>query len=140
MLLGLHHLARFAAIESWSGYFHPTDPTGTRSIDDRGWLSAHTFVPSLRRAFAVNPTFLGFYVGFGDGLFRPENVEFARELSRAGVPFTFRMYPGGHGQTLWTTQAPAWLALLLTHLTPPTACGGCQEAHHAGPSKRQAAD
>jgi enterochelin esterase-like enzyme len=120
MLLGLHHLARFAAIESWSGYFHPTDPTGTRSISSRPWLSAHAFVPSLRRAFRVHPTFLGFYVGAQDTLFRPENVRFARELSRAGVPFFFRIYPGGHSQTLWTNEAPTWLTMLLAQLSRPT--------------------
>ena len=25
--------ARFSVIESWSGYFHPTDPTGTQPLD-----------------------------------------------------------------------------------------------------------
>jgi S-formylglutathione hydrolase FrmB len=119
MLIGLHHLARFAAIESWSGYFHPTDPTGTRSISSRAWLSAQSFVTSLNRAFRVNPTFLGFYVGAADTLFRPENVQLARALSRARVPFVFRIYPGGHAPTLWTAQAPAWLALLLSHLSTP---------------------
>ena len=29
MLIGLHHLPVFSVIESWSGYFHPTDVTGT---------------------------------------------------------------------------------------------------------------
>jgi len=114
-LLGLHHLGLYSAIESWSGYFHPTDPTGSYSISERPWLSAHTFVASLNRAFKVNPTYLGFYVGAADR-FRPENVELARELSRADVPFTFREYPGGHRQSLWTAQARAWLTLLAQHL------------------------
>jgi len=121
MLLGLHHLGLFGGIESWSGYFHPTDPTGTRSISSRPWLSAHTFVASLRRAFAVHPTFLGYYVGSLDTRFRAENVEFARELSQAKVPFLFRMYPLGHTQALWTAQAPPWLALLASRLAAPEA-------------------
>jgi enterochelin esterase-like enzyme len=120
MILGLHHLARFSVIESWSGYFHPTDPTGRTSISSRAWLSAHSFVASLRRAFAVNPTFLGFYVGDRDSTFRAENVEFARELSRAHVPFLFRMYPYGHEQPLWTAEAPQWLDLAASHLAPPS--------------------
>jgi S-formylglutathione hydrolase FrmB len=119
MLLGLHHLARFGAIESWSGYFHPTDPTGTVSINSRPWLSAHSFVGSLNRALAVHPTFLGFYVGSGDRTFRAENVQFARELSRANVPFVFRMYPGGHSQALWAAQGPSWLSMLAAHLALP---------------------
>jgi S-formylglutathione hydrolase FrmB len=121
MLLGLHHLGLFSAIESWSGYFHPTDPTGTFTIDDSPWLSAHSFVASLSRAFAVHPTFVGFYVGSQDRLFRPENVEFARELSRAHVPFTFRMYPAAHQQRLWTTEAVPWLTLLVSNLAPAVA-------------------
>jgi S-formylglutathione hydrolase FrmB len=116
MMLGLHHLALFSAIESWSGYFHPTDPDGVHSISDRPWWSAHTFVSSLRRAFLVHPTFLGFYVGAADTLFRGENVQFARELSRAHVPFTFRIYPGGHAQSLWSAQAPSWLSQALAWL------------------------
>jgi S-formylglutathione hydrolase FrmB len=119
MLLGLHHLGLFSAIESWSGYFHPTDPTGTRSVSSRPWLSAHTFVSSLRRAFAVHPTFIAYYVGSLDTRFRAENVEFARELSHAGVPFTFRMYPAGHTQTLWSVQAVPWLTLLAARLAAP---------------------
>lgn len=118
MLLGLHHLALFSAIESWSGYFHPTDPGGTHSLSDRPWWSAHAFVASLPRAFARNPTFLGFYVGAADARFRAENVGLARELTRAKVPFRFREYAGGHEQSLWTAQAPDWLALALGRLQP----------------------
>lgn len=118
-LLGLHHLGLFAGIESWSGYFHPTSPDGRTSISSRTWLSAHAFVSTLRRAFTIRPTFLGFYVGSEDRLFRPENVQFARELSAAGVPFYFRMYPAGHQQQLWSAEAAVWLTLLLEHLTPP---------------------
>lgn len=120
MLLGLHHLARFSAIESWSGYFHPTDPTGLTSISSRPWLSAASFVGSLRRAFLVNPTFLGFYVGAADTRFRAENVQFARDLSRALVPFLFRIYPGAHSQQLWSAEAPSWLTTLVRHLAAPS--------------------
>ncbi|MHB8696282.1 MAG: alpha/beta hydrolase [Solirubrobacteraceae bacterium] len=119
MLLGLQHLARFSVIESWSGYFHPTNPQGTAAIPSTAWESAHTFVPSLRRALAVHPALIGFYVGASDGRFRPENVEFARELSHAHVPFRFRMYPGGHQQALWTAQAQSWLTLALHQLGAP---------------------
>ena len=33
MHLALAHLSSFAAVESWSGYFRPTDPTGHRTRD-----------------------------------------------------------------------------------------------------------
>ena len=32
-LLALHHLGAFAVVESWSGYFHPTNPSGTAPLD-----------------------------------------------------------------------------------------------------------
>ena len=32
MHLAFLHLGTFAAAESWSGYFHPTDPTGTMAL------------------------------------------------------------------------------------------------------------
>lgn len=118
-VIGLHHLDEFGAIESWSGYFHPTDPSGTHALQREPEATPLTLVPMLRTTLAHQSTFLGFYVGASDGRFRPDNVLFARALSRASVPFTFRMYPGGHEQALWTAEAPAWLGLALDRLDAP---------------------
>lgn len=118
-VIGLQHLDEFGAIESWSGYFHPTDPTGTRPLPRGPNSTPLTLVPSLRGTLSYESTFLGFYVGASDTRFRSDNVLFARALSRGGVPFTFRMYPGGHTQSLWSAQAPSWLGLALDHLDPP---------------------
>jgi len=116
--IGLHHLTTYGAIESWSGYFHPTDPTGRVALD-LGSTSAnrradlHTFVHSLKRAFRRRPTLLAFYVGDRDDRFRPENLQLHRELSAAGVPHVFRVYHGGHATVLWSAHARAWLDLAL---------------------------
>lgn len=118
-VIGLHHLDEYGAIESWSGYFHPTDPSGTRVLQREPEATPLTLVPMLRGTMSYESTFLGFYVGAGDARFRSDNVLFARALSRASVPFTFRMYPGGHQQSLWTAQAPAWLGLALDRLDAP---------------------
>ena len=120
-VIGLHHLDAFSVIESWSGYFHPTDPSGSHPLPrgsdiEDAFASAHSFVPQLRSEFADDPTFLGFYVGDGDPTFLAENKRFARELSRAQVPFTFDVYRGGHSRLLWEAQAPTWLALAVGHL------------------------
>lgn len=115
MVIGLHYLDEFGAIESWSGYFHPTNPSGTRILTQAPDAWPSTFVPIL----GATQTFVGFYVGANDTRFRPDNVGFARVLSRSHVPFTFRMYPGGHTQTLWTAEAPIWLGMALDHLDPP---------------------
>jgi S-formylglutathione hydrolase FrmB len=121
VLVALHHLDRFSVVESWSGYFHPTNPQGTQALDlgsasRNAHASAHTFVSSLRRSFARRPTFFAFYVGRGDDRFRDENEFLHRELDQAHVPHVFRVYAGGHQQSVWAAHARAWLDLALDHL------------------------
>ncbi len=125
VMLALHHLPAFSVVESWSGYFHPTDPAGDHPLDlgtrsANANASAHAFVRILRRGFAHNPTFFAFYVGRGDDRFRDENELFHRQLTAAAVPHMFRIYPGGHAQTVWTGHARAWLAVAVDHLDRPT--------------------
>jgi enterochelin esterase-like enzyme len=118
-ILGLHHLARFGVIESWSGYFQPTDPTGTEVLAREPAASAANLVVSLRTAERRLPTFVGLYVGRSDARFYEDNVRFAAELAAAGVPHTFAVYPGGHQTSLWQRHAVAWLRLALRHLAHP---------------------
>jgi putative tributyrin esterase len=124
-LLTLHHLPSFAVVESWSGYFHPTNPAGTKTLElgsaqADAQASAHALVSDLRQAVRRYPTLLAFYVGTGDARFRAENVRLAQELTAAGVPHLFRLYAGSHSQTLWQHEAASWLALALDWLQPAT--------------------
>jgi S-formylglutathione hydrolase FrmB len=124
VLVALHHLARFSVVESWSGYFHPTDPGGTHILDlgssaRNAHASAHAFVSSLRSAFGRRPTFFAFYVGRGDDRFRDENEQLNRELVAARVPHLFELYRGGHAPSVWSAHARAWLDLALDHLDQP---------------------
>ena len=82
--------------------------------------NAHAFVRTLRRGFARRLTFFAFYVGRGDARFRDENRVFHRELTAAGVPHLFRIYPGGHEQIVWSAHARAWLAVAVDHLARRT--------------------
>ena len=121
VILALHHLEAFSVMESWSGYFHPTDPAGEQALDlgsarANAKASAHSYVGTLRRGFAHHQTFFAFYVGRGDARFRAENRRFDRELTAARVPHLFRVYPGGHEQSVWSAHAQAWLALAVDHL------------------------
>jgi S-formylglutathione hydrolase FrmB len=123
VLLALHGLSAFSVIESWSGYFHPTNPSGTRTLDlgstaANRHASAHSFVGSLRRAFRRQPTFFGFYIGNEDARFRAENVRLHRELVGANVPHVFEIYGGGHSQALWRAHAATWLGLAVRRLAP----------------------
>ena len=115
-IVGLHHPGRFSVIESWSGYFHPTDPTGTRPLDREPATIVHTLTSVVRRA----PTYFAFYVGRGDTRFLAENVQLDRELSADHVPHLFEIYRGAHESLLWQTHAVTWLQLALKHLEPAT--------------------
>jgi S-formylglutathione hydrolase FrmB len=119
-ILGLHHLGSFAVIESWSGYFHPTDPTGTEPLARGPAANARTFIGALRSAQQRQPTFFAFYVGRGDKRFLPENVQLDRELTAAHVRHVFEVYRGAHETSLWTAHAESWLGLALAHLAKPT--------------------
>ena len=125
VLLALHHLEDFGVVESWSGYFHPTDPSGTQSLDlgsatANARASAHALIGSLRMDERRRPTFLAFYVGSGDARFRGENERFDAELRAARIPHLFRVYPGGHESAVWSAHAGDWLRLALKHLRPAT--------------------
>jgi S-formylglutathione hydrolase FrmB len=114
--IGLSNLARFSVVESWSGYFHATDPTGTTAIAAGPHSNVHALVPALARDERSRPTFLGFFVGGGDALFRGENAQLNRELNRADVDHAFAVYPGAHTTAFWQAHAADWLRLGLAHL------------------------
>ncbi len=118
-ILGLHHLSRFGAIESWSGYFEPTDPSGTVVLDREPAASAANLIGHVKASEQGDPTFLGFYVGRSDDRFRDDNVRFNRELTAAHVPHVYAVYPGGHMTTLWQAHAVLWLRMALNHLSAP---------------------
>jgi S-formylglutathione hydrolase FrmB len=123
MQLALHHLDEFSVVESWSGYFHPTDPTGTKTLDlgsaaRDAQADVHQVLPTVRDELRKTHTFIAFYVGRSDWRFYDENETLNRELSEAGVEHVFRAYPGGHDQALWQRYAAPWLELALVHLAP----------------------
>jgi S-formylglutathione hydrolase FrmB len=118
-ILGLHHLGAFAAIESWSGYFAPTDPSGTSVLRREATASAANLLARVKARERRLPTFLALYVGNGDARFRDDNVHFDAQLNRARVPHVFAVYPGGHATSLWKAHATVWLKLALHHLSPP---------------------
>lgn len=123
MHLAFSHLGAFSVVESWSGYFHPTDPTGTQTRDlgsPQRNLAAdvHRLLPAVRSTLLRLHTFIAFYVGRSDSLFSAENELLNQELSAAGIPHVFRAYAGGHDQQLWQRYAAPWLQLALNHLAP----------------------
>ena len=123
MQLALNHLDEFSVIESWSGYFHPTDPTGTKPLDlgsaaRDAKADVRRVLPTVRQLLRATRTFIAFYVGRSDWRFYAENETLNQELSEEGVAHVFRAYPGGHDQALWQRYAAPWLELALVHLAP----------------------
>jgi enterochelin esterase-like enzyme len=123
MHLALEHLAEYSVVESWSGYFHPTNPAGTEPLDlgsaaKNDSADVHKQIETTAARIKRLPLYIAFYVGRDDGRFSPENEQFNQELTRAGIPHVFRLYAGGHNQKLWQRYAPTWLSLALAHLAP----------------------
>jgi enterochelin esterase-like enzyme len=120
-IIGLHYPAEFSVIESWSGYFRPTDKTGQKTLElgsakANAGADVEKLVPSLPAQFAAYPTFLAFYVGDADRTFVADNTTLDRDLSVSGVDHLFELYAGGHTVTLWKARAVTWLGLALAHL------------------------
>jgi len=123
--IGFNHLDKYAAIESWSGYFVPTDPSGLQTLD-RGSPAAnaraslHTLVTTSVPEIKESHPFFAFYVGSRDTRFLAQNVRLNRELDEVHIPHVFDIYEGAHTTTLWERHAVGWLRLALTHLAPAT--------------------
>ena len=113
-------LAHFGAVESWSGYFVATDPTGYHVLN-LGSARANAAArvprgPGLRRETARWPSLIAFYIGRQDSRFLAMNLQFDGELTQNGIKHVFRTYPGGHSASLWHSQAPHWLGMALDAL------------------------
>jgi enterochelin esterase-like enzyme len=121
--IGFNHLDKYAAIESWSGYFVPTDPTGLVKLD-RGSQAAnaraslHTLVTTSVPEIKESHPFFAFYVGNHDARFLAENVRLDRELNAVHIEHVFEVYAGAHTTSLWERHAVWWLRLALAHLAP----------------------
>ena len=119
--IGLRNLSTFAAVESWSGYFAATDPSGDHVLDlGSDVANANAEVPDghdLKAELAKSPSLLAFYVGNQDSRFLTMNKVFDQELTQSQIQHLFRIYPGGHSGTLWRTEAPSWLGYALNYLS-----------------------
>ena len=119
-IIVVHRWRTFSIAQAWSGYFSPTNPSGTARLSvgsahaDR-MASVHHYVPWLARTRAVR---LEFYVGDRDPDFVADNRALHYQLSDAGVPHRFAIFHGGHSGSLWNAKTPAWTARLVAQLLP----------------------
>ncbi len=119
--VGLRNLQTFGVVESWSGYFVTTDPSGLHVLKlGSPQAQRAAAVPDgagLAAAMARWPPLIAFYVGEADNRFLDMNRAFDSALRRHHIPHLFRTYAGGHIGALWQSQAPAWLRMALSYLT-----------------------
>ena len=112
-------------IESWSGYFRPTDPTGEQTLDvgmdadDDAYASVFAQVPRLAKVFRKAADVLRVLRGRADPRFVSDNVQLDRQLTAAHVRHVFDVYPGGHDGALWERHAVRWLGIALNQLAAP---------------------
>jgi putative tributyrin esterase len=126
-LIAIHHPGTYQVIESWSGYFVITDPDGKPldlgSVEANADASAHANVTKLKREFARHgTTFFGFYIGADDAYtnFIADNKRLDRELTAAGIPHVFALYPGAHQGSFWRMHQDQWLDGAVDRLDPPS--------------------
>ena len=120
MNVGLHHLATFGAIESWSGYYIET-PTGVFAHAGAPALQDNSplrYVSGLSATIAREPVRVFMYVGRLDSD-RAQTRRMNRALLRAGALSSDRVYPGGHDWQLWTAHANAMLELASRWIAHP---------------------
>ncbi|HEY3683161.1 MAG TPA: alpha/beta hydrolase-fold protein [Streptosporangiaceae bacterium] len=121
--IGLHNPATYSVIQSWSGYFRPTNPSGSAPLDlgsakANHQANLHNYVDSVERMYAkYRPTYFAFYVGDADPHFVPENEQLHRELIAAKVPHVYAFYPGAHTNGFWDEHEEAWISAATHELT-----------------------
>ena len=119
--IGLRHLQTFGAVESWSGYFAATDPSGKHMLN-LGSAKANRAARVPRGSYLSHeasnwPSLIAFYVGQSDSEFFNKNQRFDRSLTAKRISHFYRTYAGGHSHSLWAQEAPSWLSLALDSLS-----------------------
>jgi enterochelin esterase-like enzyme len=100
--IALHHLADFANVEVWSGYFTQTR-TGVFAHASRAALAANSpldAVTHLARRLPGYPLQTYLFAGRDDSSSRQMPL-MARVLRARGVRVSYRFYPGGHDWSVW---------------------------------------
>jgi enterochelin esterase-like enzyme len=127
-LIGYHNPGTFSVFQSWSGYFVPTDPDGTRVLDlgsrkRNEWASLHALAPKLQKQLGryYGSTSFGFFMGSGDSsFFLDDDRRLGRELPEHQIWGTsFKTYPGEHSLSFWREHATWWISRALAAAASP---------------------
>jgi enterochelin esterase-like enzyme len=110
--IALHHLADFANVQAWSGYFTQTR-TGVFAHAGRAALAANSpldAVTHLTRRLADYPLRAYLFTGRDDSSSR-ELLPMVRALRARGVRVAYRFDPGGHDWSVWYPRLDQMLDL-----------------------------
>jgi enterochelin esterase-like enzyme len=109
--LTLHHPKTFGALESWSGYVHPSIQKGP--FKGAPFALIRDNDPSLyilRVARVVRRLGVRAYLYTGTRDHSALQVAYyAQELRAAGARVTFSVFPGGHDWRVWRAHVPLML-------------------------------
>ncbi len=100
--IALHHLADFANVEGWSGYFTQTR-TGVFAHADPAALADNSplvEVAGLTHPLAVHPLRAYLFAGRDDSSSR-QLLPMVRALRARRARVQYRLYPGGHDWSVW---------------------------------------
>jgi CubicO group peptidase (beta-lactamase class C family)/enterochelin esterase-like enzyme len=124
--IALHHLADFADVQTWSGYFTQT-PTGVfahAGLAPLAYNSPLDYVRRLRAAMHRYPLRVYMFVGRDDSSSR-QQLPMARALQASGAQLQYRFYAGGHDWSVWYPRLNQMLDLASRDVAhPPTAGTG----------------
>lgn len=120
-IIAAQHPQLYSVVQSWSGYFHATNPEGSEPLDlgsaaANAEADVHAYIADGKRTYARWPIAFGFYIGASDPHFLPENEQLHRELLEAGIPHTYAMYPGGHTSAFWASEQDTWITTAVRQL------------------------
>ena len=128
MNIALHHLADFADVQSWSGYFTQTR-SGVFANASRATLAYNSpldYISRLHRELARYPLRAYLFVGRADSA-SAQQLPMARALIAAGAQVQYRFDPGGHDWSVWYPRLNQMLELAsrdISHLPNPNATAG----------------
>ncbi len=121
--IALHHLAVFANVQSWSGYF--VQKRTFSAVFARASDAALAYNSPLDYARTLRPAVLARYplrVYMFTGRHDPDGRGIggmARTLRRAGVVANYNLYPGGHDWQVWYARVDPMMLMASRMVTNP---------------------
>lgn len=121
-IIGVRHPEVFSVIQSWSGYFHATNPEGSAPLslgspDADDAANVHSYVSRVRRIYRnYRPSYFGFFIGDEDARFLPENLRLHESLQKHGVRHDFAIYKGAHTSGFWAEHQEQWIQTAVREL------------------------